>query len=101
MAAHGVPTEPEPLRKLDRRARAVLGLFAKTDRIAAPEVAHALGLSDRMARVLLQEWVRDGWLVVADPSRRKRAYELSAIYRQYVGGLSAKKPNAGDDAGRK
>jgi len=26
--------------------------------------------------------VGDGWLVVADPSRRSRAYELSAIYRQ-------------------
>jgi hypothetical protein len=28
-------------------------------------------------------------LVVADPSKRGRSYELSAIYRQYVGGLSA------------
>jgi hypothetical protein len=27
---------------------------------------------------------------VADPSRRKRAYKLTAIYRQYIGGLSAK-----------
>jgi hypothetical protein len=31
----------------------------------------------------------DGWLEVADPSRRGRAYSLSAIYRQYIGGLSA------------
>jgi hypothetical protein len=30
----------------------------------------------------LAEWVGDGWLVVADPSRRKRSYELTAIYRQ-------------------
>jgi Fic family protein len=100
LAERGALAEPEPLRKLDRRARAVLGLFAKADRIAAPEAAHALGLSDRMARVLLQEWVQAGWLVVADPSRRKRAYELSAIYRQYVGGLSAMQRKAGEGEGR-
>jgi DNA-binding transcriptional regulator PaaX len=67
----------------------VLGLFAKIPRITAPEVARALGLSERMARVLLKKWVEDGWLDVADPSRRKRAYELTAIYRQYMGALSA------------
>jgi hypothetical protein len=38
-----------------------------------------------MARRLLQAWVTDGWLVVADPSRRGRAYELSAIYRPFIG----------------
>jgi Fic family protein len=89
LAAEDVPAEPEPLRALDRRARIVLGLFAKAPRITAPEVARALGLSERMARVLLSKWVGDGWLSVADPSRRNRAYELTAIYRQYVGNLSA------------
>ncbi len=86
----GAPSEPEPLRKLDRRARVVLGLFADTDRIATPDVARALGLSERMARTLLGRWVEDGWLAIAEPSRRKRSYELTAVYRQYIGGLSAK-----------
>ena len=89
LAKAGVPVEPEPLRRLDRRARVVLGLFAKAERIAAPDVARILGLSERMVRLLLRQWVADGWLVVAEPSRRKRAYELTAIYRQYVGRLSA------------
>ena len=95
----GVPVEPEPLRKLDRRARIILGLFAKAERVAAADVAHALGLSERMARVLLTQWVADGWLSVADPSRRKRSYQLTAIYRQYVGRLSAmprRKPEPGE-----
>jgi len=83
------PVEPEPLRNLDHRARTVLGLFSQTARITANDVAKVLGLSDRMARVLLAGWVEDGWLVVADPSRRKRSYELTAIYRQYIGELSA------------
>ena len=89
LAKEGMPVEPEPLRKLDRRARIVLGLFVKADRISASDVAGALGLSDRMVRVLLRQWVEDGWLAVADPSRRKRSYELTAIYRQYIGKLSA------------
>ncbi|MBM3152771.1 MAG: Fic family protein [Chloroflexi bacterium] len=83
--------EPEHLRRLDRRARLVLGLFARREEITASQVAEALGLSDRMARNLLQEWTADGWLVAADPSRRKRAYKLSAIYWQSIGSLSAMK----------
>jgi Fic family protein len=91
LVKEGVPSEPEPLRKLDRRARIVVGLFTQADRVAAPDVARALGLSERMVRVLLQQWVKDGWLVVAEQSRKKRAYELTAVYRQYVGSLSAMK----------
>jgi Fic family protein len=88
-AREGVPAEPGELRRLDRRARLVLGLFAKSDRITTAEAARALGLSDRMARNLLQAWVADGWLLVSDPSKRGRRYSLSAVYRQYVGTLSA------------
>jgi hypothetical protein len=43
----------------------------------------------REARNLLKDWVDDGWLEIADPSRRWRAYSLSAVYRQYIGSLSA------------
>ena len=81
--------EPDALRCLDQRARTVLALFLRTDRITTADVAGALGLSDRMARVLLGRWVEDGWLEVADPSRRARAYLLSASYRQFIGSLSA------------
>ncbi|MCX6064618.1 MAG: Fic family protein [Chloroflexi bacterium] len=84
-----IDPEPEVLRRLDHRARMVLGLFAKQETITATQVAETLGLSERMVRNLMLGWVRDGWLVVADDSRRKRAYELSAIYRQYIGSLSA------------
>jgi len=89
LVATGVKTEPDFLRRLDRRARAVLALFTVKDRIASSDAADALGLSDRMARVLLKEWTAEGWLEVADPSRKARAYVLSAGYRQYMDNLSA------------
>lgn len=88
-AEAGLTTEPEALRRLDPRARTVLALFTRTERITAVDVARALGLSDRMARILLGNWVREGWLEVADPSRRARAYQLSATYRQFIGNSSA------------
>jgi Fic family protein len=81
--------EPEALRRLDPRGRTVLSLFAKTERITSADVARTLGLSQRMARNLLRDWVEDGWLEIADSSRRGRAYALSAGYRQFVGNLTA------------
>jgi predicted ArsR family transcriptional regulator len=77
------------LRKLDRRARMVLGLFARQDSINANDVANVLGLSQRQVRDLLAEWVNAGWLVVNDASRKSRAYSLSADYRRFIGDLSA------------
>lgn len=88
-AERGAPIEPESLRRLDHRARTILALFARKGKITTADVAEALGLSARMARILVSQWVGDGWLVVADPSRRKRAYALSAEYRQFIGTLSA------------
>ena len=88
-AAGTRPIEPEALRRLDARARTVLALFTKAERITSGDVAHALGLSDRMARVLLGDWVQQGWLEMADSSRRSRSYTLSAVYRQFIGNSSA------------
>ena len=85
----GLPAETEPTARLDARARAVLGLFAGRERITSADVASLLGLGERMARVLLRGWVEDGWLEVADPSRRGRVYRLSAIQRQFIGNPSA------------
>jgi Fic family protein len=84
-AGSGVPSEPKELRRLDARARAVLALFARVDQITSADVARTLGLSARTARELLAGWVRDGWLEVADPSRRARAYRLTADYRRIIG----------------
>lgn len=86
----GSHSEPDALRRLDARARAVLALFARQDRITSPEVARLLGLSDRTARLLLQRWTENGWLIAANPSRRGRVYELSASYRQLIGNSTAR-----------
>jgi hypothetical protein len=86
----GVPSEPEKLRHLDHRARVVLSLFAKKDYITAKDAADALGLSNRMMRILMQQWVEDGWLTIANTSNRSRSYGLSVNYRQFVGNVMVK-----------
>ena len=82
------PEAPE-LQRLDRRARVVLGMFTNQGTLTTAEIARALGLSPRTVRDLLQNWVADGWLELVDPSRRARRYRLSAVYRRFIGGLSA------------
>ncbi|MBN1324026.1 MAG: Fic family protein [Methanotrichaceae archaeon] len=97
-AEQKVPAEPEELRRLDHRARRILWLFATKENITSADVAVELALSERMARNLLRAWVDEGWLEVANFSRRARSYRLSAIYRQYIGSLSAT-PRGGDENG--
>ncbi len=74
-----------PMKNLDPRLRVVLGHFGHEETITSTQSAKALGLSDRLVRLLLANWVRDGILVVTNPSNRKRAYGLSAKYRQLIG----------------
>ena len=72
------PGKPEPawLRRLDRRARRVVAWLEEHGEVRSAEVATLLGISQRQARNLLQQWVGEGWLEVADPSRKKRRYRL-------------------------
>ena len=87
----GQPGAPEPaeLRRLDRRARIVLGLFSRQESVTAAEMARALGLAPRTVRDLVGGWLADGWLVLADPARKSRRYHLSAEYRQFIGEITA------------
>jgi len=85
LAKEGVPDHPEEIRRLDRRARAVLGLFATREEITSADVARTLGLAARTARNLLSVWVSEGWLRVSKASRKARAYSLTADYRQFIG----------------
>jgi len=77
--------EPKELRQLDRRARTVIALFAKKDSISVKDIAESLGLSDRMARVLVAGWVKDGWLEVLNESNRSRSYGLAKKYEKFAG----------------
>ena len=76
--------ELEAIHKLDHRAQVVVTLFNSQEFITSADIATTLGLSERMARVLITKWVAEDWLVVADTSRRARKYTLGETYRQYL-----------------
>jgi len=74
----------ELLRPLDHRARRVLVLFAQQEQIVSSDVANLLGISVRQARDLLAGWVEQGWIKVADASRRGRKYRLAHPYHDLL-----------------
>lgn len=73
------------LRPLDHRARRVLGLFIAQEFIRSTDVANLLGISTRQARDILTNWTAQGWLEIADPSRRGRKYKLNQAYKNLRG----------------
>ena len=87
--ARGNETEDELVRKLDRRARLVLGLFARQNEITSQDAARLLGLSPRQTRDLLAGWVEMGWIEISSAARKTRRYRLSAEYRRFIGGIKS------------
>jgi|SRR5579863_1136852 len=72
------------LRSLDPKKRKVLTLFTQYKIVTAPQIAQLFGLQPRSARVLCQKWVEEGFLLVVDPSRKGRKYQLAAEYEKLV-----------------
>jgi len=64
------------IRTLDARQRKVLTLFDKWAEITTPQIAELLKLSPRGARALVQKWAQEGFLIIANPSKRGRNYRL-------------------------
>lgn len=79
MMQHSVPAgdRSEWIRSLDARQRKVLPLFDEWAEITTPQIAELLKLTPRGARALTQKWVQDGFLVIANPSKRGRTYRLA------------------------
>lgn len=83
-AKSGQKDQSDLLRTLDSRQRRALGLFRKTEVITATEVAKMFGLAPRSARVLCQKWVQNGFLLVADPAKKSRKYQLAETLHSLV-----------------
>ena len=64
-------------RALDARQKQALALFEKNEFITAKDVEELFHFAGRTARQLLQKWVRQGFVAVADPSKKARKYKLN------------------------
>ncbi len=68
------------LRRLDNRQRIVLDLFREYKTVTTTQIAHTLGLQPRTTRKLCQKWVGEQFIIVVDPSRKGRKYQLAPEY---------------------
>ena len=84
LQAQGVLDQAPQLRELTARQRPTLPLFVQHKRITAKDLAAFLGLSSRQASDLCGRWVREGFLDVADPSKKARRYQLAPPYEALV-----------------
>jgi Fic family protein len=70
------------LRRLDARQRKALTLFVRQQVISSSDVATLLSVAQRTARLLLGKWTNDGFLQIADPSKKARKYKLAPEFEK-------------------
>ena len=76
------------LRRLDRRARQVLELFAESEHVTTRQIAELLSIHPRTALNQCGKWVREGFLVRHGEATKSRRYSLA---RRWQGLLRAPK----------
>jgi Fic family protein len=81
------------LRSLSPQQRKALSLFLRTKTVTSKEVAEFFSSSPRAAADLCVRWVDDGFLVVANPSKKARSYQLAERYEALVAAQSGDTPN--------
>lgn len=78
------PDFAEALRDLDPRQRKVLGLFQASKIIKAKEIGEVLGLKERSSRIICHKWVEQGFLLIADSTKKGRSYKLAKKYEAFL-----------------
>jgi Fic family protein len=81
-AGSGARDRSGALRRLDPRQRRGLELFRDSGAVNSRHVGELFGVTQRAARNILASWVRDGFVVVADPANRSRKYALAAEFAE-------------------
>lgn len=82
------PLQPQTVhltRNLHPLQRQSLGLFASSKTITAADLSQYLGLQQRQVRELCAKWVEEGFLVINNPSKKARSYQLANKYEVVVG----------------
>ncbi len=72
------------LRRLDPKKRKVLELFQQFATVTSAQIGEIFGFKPRTSAQLCQDWVEEGFLVVVDPSNKKRSYALAPQYEVLV-----------------
>lgn len=68
------------LRALDPKKRKALELFQQFATVTAAQIGQLFDFKPRTSAQLCQNWVAEGFLVVVNPSSKKRSYALAPRY---------------------
>jgi Fic family protein len=80
----GGSDQTRALRKLDARQRRALELFERSQEATSEDIGDLFGLRARAAAALCQNWVKNGFLIVGNPSKKSRSYRLAAEYEALI-----------------
>ena len=80
----GDPDQSASLRELTAEERKALSLFLKTKTVTSHDMAEFFGITGRAASALCLKFVKRGFLMVADPSKKARRYQLAAKFEGVV-----------------
>ncbi len=72
------------LRELTPQQRNALGLFRSIRIVKAADVATFFQMNPRQARLLCAKWVRNGFLILENPSTKGRTYRLADHYEKLI-----------------
>jgi Fic family protein len=65
------------LRKLDPRQRKALSLFQEFETVTSAQIGELFGFKPRTSSKICSTWVENGFLEIADSSKKARKYKLS------------------------
>lgn len=72
------------LRLLSPQQKAMISLFGKQREVSSADIAGHLGINSRSASELAGKWVKDGFIEIANPSKKGRSYRLSPNWENYL-----------------
>jgi len=67
----------EFIKNLDSRQKQVLPLFEESNFITTKDLENLFNFSSRTSRQLAQKWVKTGFLLIVDNSKKNRKYKLN------------------------
>ena len=67
----------EFIKNLDSRQKQVLPLFEESNFITTKDLEKLFNFSPRTSRQLAQKWVKNGFLLIIDKSKKNRKYKLN------------------------
>lgn len=78
------PNQTDLLRELTPQQRKALSLFTRMKIVASSDIAKFFKITTRGASALCLKWVDDGFLMIVDPSKKARRYQLAEKYERLV-----------------